>query len=402
MYTRQHIDFLLNLLRPDRVRRPLTGLPVSDWREVVQLAIRQRVAPLVYTRLKSFQDESIPDRTVKRLEREYLNSAMTNMVLFKEFSQVFNVFHEDGLPFIALKGAHLAEVIYTDPALRIMGDLDILVKEKDLSRASALLLRMGYSPPVETCVNPADHHLPPFGKSGKAPVEVHWGIHRVCVPARVDIDGLWARALPAKLGSGEALVLCVEDLLLHLALHAAQHNYNLRLCSIYDVYEIIRSSQGRINWKELESRANRWGAGKALFLMFLLSVDLLGAAVPVEFLERMRPADFTLDFPEFARVQIFADTKAVSNRMAEMYRTRKPRDRIRMLLQTVFSPSECSGEERPVSQSPKLLYPLRRLKSLLRSEYGRSMWQMCKADEKDLILANSDTARTLEKWLLKV
>ena len=366
------------------------------------MAIRQRVAPLLYSRLKTYPAQNIPDCALKRLETEYLNSAMTNMVLFTEFSHIFNVLGEDCVPFIALKGAHLAEMVYPDPALRIVGDLDILVKEKDLSRAASSLLRLGYSPSVKPCVDPADdHHLPPFVRSGKAPVEIHWGLHSFSLPARADIDGLWQRALPAKLGSGHALVLSIEDLLLQLSLHASQHNFTLKLSSIYDVYETIRSHQSEINWKGLESRAHRWGAQKALFLMLALSVELLGAAVPVDFLERMRPADLTQDFTEYARIQIFADTKAVSERMAEMYRTRRLRDKIRILLERLFYPSKYSDKVSSISPSPNLLYVLRRLKFLLRSGYGRSIWQMYNADAKDLLLTNPDTARTLKDWLFK-
>ena len=208
--------------------------------------------------------------------------------------------------------------------------------------------------------------------------------------------------MPAKPGSGKVLVLSVEDLILQLSLHASQHDFTLKLSSIYDVHEIIRSSHSQINWKELEARAHRWGAGKALFLMLLLSVDLLGTALPIGFLERIRPADFAQDFQEFARVQMFADTKAVSEHMAEMYRTRSLCDKIRILIEILFCPSECSDKNRPVPKSAKLLYPLWRLKALLRSEYGRSMWQIRHADEKELILTNPDAARTLKNWLLKV
>ncbi len=382
--------------------QPLTNLAESDWSEVVQLAIRQRMAPLLYAQLKTFPAQDIPGRVFKRLEREYLNSAMTNMVIFTEFSGVFNLFQENDLPFIALKGAHLAEMVYSDPALRIMTDLDILVREMDVSRAASLLMQIGYAPWDKTVADPADHHLPPLVKRGTVPVEIHWGLHRVRVPGRADIVGLWERAVPAKLGSGKALVLSVEDLLLHLSLHAVQHDFESKLSSIYDVHEIIRSSHSQINWKELEARAHRWGAEKALFLMLLLGVDLLGTAVPIGFLERIRPADFAQDFLEFARVQIFADTKAVSERMAEMYRTRRLCDKIRILIEILFCPPKCSDKNRPVPQSAQFLYFLRRLKSLLRSEYGHSMWQIRHADEKDLILTNPDAAITLKNWLLKV
>ncbi len=399
MYTRKHIDFFLNLFRAERGSQPSTGLVDSDWDEVIQLAIRHRVAPLLCARLRTFPAQDIPVRVLKILEKEYLTSAMANMVLFNEFSRIFNVFNENGLACIALKGAHLAELVYSDPALRIMADLDILVKEVELSGAASLLQQMGYCTWNKTSDDPANHHLPPFIKKGAMPVEIHWGLHRVELPVTADIAGVWERAVPARLGSGKTLVLSVEDLLLQLSVHAFQHNFDLPLCSIYDVYETIRSHQSKINWKELESRAHHWNAEKPLFLMLLLSVDLLGAAVSPEFLERMRPGDFNPDFQEFAINQMFERTKAVSERMAEMYRTRSLRGKIRILLKVLFDSSECSPGERPVSLISKLLYPLRRVKSHLRNHYGQSMWQMFHAEEKDLLLTNPDTTKNLMDWL---
>jgi hypothetical protein len=99
---------------------------------------------------------------------------------------------------------------------------------------------------------------------------------------------------------------------------------------------------------------------------------------------------------------MFADTKAVSERFAELHRTRSLRGKTRILLETLFRPPECSDTNGSVSQNPKLLYPLRRLKDLLRSEYGKSMFQICNSDENDLILVNPGAAKTLKSWLLKV
>ena len=186
MYTRKHIEFLLSFFRAQQEVQPLTNLAESDWSEVVQLAIRQRMAPLLYAQLKTFPAQDIPGRFFKRLEREYLNSAMTNMVIFTEFSRVFTVLHENDLSFIALKGAHLAEGVYSDPALRILTDLDILVRETDVSRAASLLMQIGYAPWDKTVADPADHHLPPLVKSGTLPVEIHWDLHRVRVPGRTE------------------------------------------------------------------------------------------------------------------------------------------------------------------------------------------------------------------------
>ena len=78
----------------------------------------------------------------------YLENAARNLRLYDNLCKVLKILRRDGIPVIVLKGAHLAELVYGNRALRFMGDLDLLVQKDDVMRVDALLIEMGCTPTV--------------------------------------------------------------------------------------------------------------------------------------------------------------------------------------------------------------------------------------------------------------
>ena len=104
-----------------------------------------------------------------------------------------------------------------------------VIKEADLPRANTLFLELGYraSGNSEAAMPIAKyHHLPPLLKKGEVPVgiELHWTLEKPSAGFNIDVAGLWRRARPAAFGNTNALALGMEDLLLHLCLHASYHH----------------------------------------------------------------------------------------------------------------------------------------------------------------------------------
>src|SRR4029453_4726832 len=60
------------------------------------------------------------------------------------------------VPFLVLKGAALAHLVYGDPRLRPMRDVDLLIRKTDAGRALDVLVRCGFRP--GGTVVPARHH----------------------------------------------------------------------------------------------------------------------------------------------------------------------------------------------------------------------------------------------------
>ncbi|OAD21821.1 hypothetical protein THIOM_002406, partial [Candidatus Thiomargarita nelsonii] len=124
----------------------LNSLRAADWESLVQFAVRQSVAPLLYHRLKTvYTSINIPASLKHKLQKAYLASGMQNTCLYSELSKIIKAFQNENIPVIVLKGAHLAQNVYGDITLRSMSDVDILVRKTDLLKAEEKRLEMGYS-----------------------------------------------------------------------------------------------------------------------------------------------------------------------------------------------------------------------------------------------------------------
>jgi hypothetical protein len=176
-----------------------------------------------------------------------------------------------------------------------MGDLDLLLQERDLDAAVRALSALGYA---QRPMSPAtsDHHLPPMVHSRRTPVELHRRIKEWRDPA-----GLWERACPATVAGEAVQRLSATDLILQLALHAGEHHRwqgvghsALPLRALFDIALSVAHYEREIDWTLLASIANGAGAGAHAYVAFAIARSLAAAPVPAEALEALRPDSETL------------------------------------------------------------------------------------------------------------
>lgn len=140
-----------------------------------------------------------------------------------------------GVRSIPLKGAAVAEAYYPSVADRPMGDVDLLALD-DWGSAATALRREGFRD-----VEAADHACAFSDPVSGGLLELH---HSVCsCPGfyPLDAEGVWARSRPANGQVGR--VPSVEDLLIHLALHAAfQHGLVLSLVQYADFRRVLQQT----------------------------------------------------------------------------------------------------------------------------------------------------------------
>jgi hypothetical protein len=387
----------------------LEGLSHSDWEVLIEKSARHSVTPLFYQRLKAFPPDSpVPDWVRRKLRLIYLQNAGRNMNLYQGLGEVLKILEKNNIPVIALKGAHLAELVYGNIALRPMWDLDLLVKKKDLSRVEEKLLEIGFAPIAPQKKMTEIHHHAVYRWPGKGIcIEVHWHIIGSAYPFHVDIEGLWHRARPAVFDGLEVLVQCPEDLLLHLCLHTARDFYQTGLKPFCDLLEIIRRNENNIDWDQVFLRSGQWGIGKFVYLTLNLTKELLGASVPEDLLKTIRPQDFEESIMDWAREQIFtARTRNSANlflspNIAQLWGHRRlPGKAILFLKRTFPSPEEMAKLYPTASDSLWIyFYYLVRLKDLLR-RHNRQAWRLLRDDKAMKALAKQENNFiSLKEWL---
>ncbi len=178
-------------------------------------------------------------------------------------------------PIVVLKGLEVA-ARYPDPALRPLGDVDLLVP--DTAAAQRALLAAGFEPAEAGAAGepPRRHHLPPLRWPGSPlPVELH---HALRVPPWMSPPTnaeLVAAAVPSSTGVAGVLALPPPYHTLVLAAHSWSHGPLSRLLDLIDVSIMMNG----VDVSELNALTRAWGMHQA-WAMTGQAIDALLFARP--------------------------------------------------------------------------------------------------------------------------
>ena len=239
--------------------------------EVVALAREHRVSGLLARALdRGGLLGELPRELVARLRGDLLDDRMGRARLDAAGAAALEALRDAGLSPVLLKGAALGHLVYEDPYLRPMSDVDLLIPRDALARALEALEAAGFRLP------PADHRefweetwydLPveaPDGTPGA--VELHWSIAQ---EGRhfPDVAGMLARARELRYGPVTGLALGPVDLHLHQALHLGYHYFQPKGIWVVDLALLHLAAEARPG--ELLERARSWGMRTVLLLAAL-------------------------------------------------------------------------------------------------------------------------------------
>jgi len=198
-----------------------------------------------------------------------------------------------GIAPIALKGPALADRLLSEPALRPATDLDLLVSEEELSRATDALVAAGFrrAAPLQDAYQRAEHHHLHLRRDPGPDVELHFRAVSA-FGAAIPTAELRARAVPHRTARGTPLlVLAPEDELITLAVHAAAHLFE-RGGWLLDLALLVERSPG-LDWAEVLARAARWRCRRAVSYT-LRRLRSMGVPVPDELTLSLGPTRLRL------------------------------------------------------------------------------------------------------------
>ncbi len=198
-----------------------------------------------------------------------------------------------GIDHILLKGPHLGAVAYDNSWERPYCDLDVLIRPDRFLDAVTALVDAGF----RRCESPADrsatiesfYNWALVSPSGWA-VELHRelaGYRQFCIVT----DALFNRAVDFRFGETAARGLALEDLLMHLVIHAAKgHFRNIEAKHITDVASLV--ARQPVNWEIYIQRAREARCVTASWVMFQAAKQIHAAAIPDQVLAELRPSLF--------------------------------------------------------------------------------------------------------------
>lgn len=232
-----------------------------EWPEIIGLADRHFVLPALYNRLnRSGLLEMLPEEHSNVLEQIYTLNKQRNALIRDEINMIACSLNKEGIQPLFLKGAAALLVnLYEDSGLRMMNDVDFLVRKKDIAACMELMQHAGYYPMdvpglKEDYFEKLYHERPLVNDRHNVRFEVHRQLHQNPV---IDSEELIASARPVTLEDGVALVPDANHFVMHNILHHQLFNGCLDsgdtpLYQLLDLYAVRERCDRAVNWNQLE------------------------------------------------------------------------------------------------------------------------------------------------------
>ena len=235
---------------------------LTEWTDVPIQAEAHGLAPLLYVHSRA-AGVQLPLAVKQQLQGLYLRHRWANQVRTSVLRKILTAYNAAGIESLVLKGAALAHLIYPQPGLRPMRDLDILVRESEAVQAQCLLADLGFHAPLpnnETFTS--GHHLDIATLHAEGfciSVEVHHRLFRRNYPGPTGMESLTVTPLSFLLdGEGlTAYTLGYEDMLWHLCQHMIQDVSvfaSTRLIWIADIVTFAEYFVTEIDWKKVKKQ----------------------------------------------------------------------------------------------------------------------------------------------------
>lgn len=204
-----------------------------------------------------------------------------SLLLTAELLKLLRLCAELGIPVVPLKGPVLAQQIYGSVALRHIRDLDLLLRETDLSRLIGQLEGLGYRrdeslpPELDAMARRDSHHvnMTAPGERG-VKLELHYCLLQPRGRTRIGYEAVSSRLQHVPFMDVQVPAFRPEDLLVYLCEHGAGHAWS-RLEWVATVAELLR---GRVSdWGRVSAWAAELGATRRVEAAILLADELFGA-----------------------------------------------------------------------------------------------------------------------------
>ena len=361
--------------RADRISA-LLG-PELDWTRMLALAQRNALIPLLYLHLNRIAPGKVPPERLRELRERFQSNNALNVLLTGEMINLLELFEQNQIPAVPYKGPAISVGIYGKLSLRQFADLDILVPEKDVWKATELLIERGYRahfviPERKKAAFIRLSYVRMFKhESDNTTVELHWRLAPRFFGASFDTSTLWQRTRMIPLQKALIRIPLSLDLIMMLCIHGAKDCWE-RLEWVCGLAELIRSDPG-IDWDELLERAKEANCLAIVSMGLLLAHDVLEAPIPATVMAKLETPPLWLTGQICAR--FFSDENiplTLAQRIRFHLQTKDSwREKLRYCFRLALTTTPVDWEMMSLPESASFLYfPLRVIRLI--KKYG---WQ---------------------------
>ena len=250
---------------------------ITDIDKFTYLANEHGIIALVYHNLKETSaGDLLPEEKMVSLANSRMKSLGRNTFLYKTIEEVLELFRQEKIKMVLLKGIALDLSVYCNTGLRQMNDIDILVPRKQCMEARRILLNNGFQSiplksPLYSLILPYyGKHLPELIKEGIS-IEIH---HELFSGAdNLLTEKMITNSTEIAFNKSSVLIPPVREFFLYLVKHLDKHEKNgesqLRLYT--DLFCMVDKHKKELLDTVLIKEAESAGLGEVLAAkLFLL------------------------------------------------------------------------------------------------------------------------------------
>lgn len=219
---------------------------VPDWTSVERLGYAHGVEPLLFSVLthETASNATVPEALRRRWEAAYYGNRLRNIDAVGLLGRIAAASDARGAPVMALKGPAAIAGVYGDLGLRVMADLDVLCRPKDLLTVIRAARAEGF-----TGGHVYVHHvLLEFGGPGGGYCEVHFTVQDVIAKREAFLASAWQRRTQVLAESVPLPVMPLEHQIVFDIGHMVNHGYEMDLKHAMDLAGRLRLSRHEIQW----------------------------------------------------------------------------------------------------------------------------------------------------------
>ena len=258
-----------------------------DWTWALAAGRRERLLPLWYSALQRTGRLSTVSPDVRHaLQHAYYTTLAANTFALEEAARLTAWLEAQGVAVVTLKGVALLATRYPSRGARPLGDIDLWVRRQDASPVEALLRASGYDGLPHQAVRGPQRFLAERTflrrSSPRLQVDLHTApFARPALRNPVLAAWLWSHTLTAPTAFGSLRVFDATAQLVHLCLHATQHDEGrLAPLRLHDLALVM--ADPHLDWRAVAAIAQATHITPALVQAVEATTAAWGVVPPAE------------------------------------------------------------------------------------------------------------------------
>lgn len=291
---------------------------IDNWAPVMRMATEHRLAPLLYWHLREYGID-VPSDVRRALAAAYARQKTIAAAQAATLAELGATLERAGIAIVVLKGGALAQLIYAEPGLRPMEDLDLLVAPHHGEAARKVLRDCGFNAPARhSRYDHLQHHDPIAHRTRDGitiSVEVHTQAFNLIMGNSMSMENLQHPLTTFDIAGQGMYTLAPQQMLWMQYLGLRKLAEPMRFIHLADLAGIAGCFCTQIDWPGLRrQRPDMWHAFEVIHAFTPLAEPVC-TALGLDPKRVTRMADVGLDYHGWPRMR--SDVTPVRRRIRD-------------------------------------------------------------------------------------